>query len=226
MTTGPVDHSRREVLLAGAGLLLPVRLVQSVKLLTCAPQHHDDGMVLHDLSTFQQKDWFKPFGKPQRLHVTGAATAPPVLVLHELPGMTRHDVDFAYRLAEQGFRVYLPLLFGKEYDNAFAGHFWGECVFGPWPWDAKRSLNPWVAPLSTLCDQIHDDTRRQIGVIGMCLSGILPLSLLANPHVVAPVLCQPTLPFPLDGGRCSRRSTTPRIRRLVSGRRSTRRSTS
>jgi dienelactone hydrolase len=197
-----IDSGRREFLFAGAGLLLPIRLAQVLPLLRCGTDHRHDGTPLNDLSTFDERPkWFTAFGKPHTMYVGGSATAPPVLVLHELPGMTREDMDFAYRLSQRGFRVYLPLLFGKKGDNKFVAHFWGECVFGPWPWEDKHSLNKWVAPLLTVCDQIYSELKQPIGVVGMCLTGIIPLSLLANEHVVAPVLCQPTLPFPMDGGR-------------------------
>jgi hypothetical protein len=34
-----------------------------------------------------------------------------------------------------------------------------------------------------------------VGVIGMCLTGAFPLAMLREDVVIAPVLCQPTLPF-------------------------------
>jgi dienelactone hydrolase len=202
MSSASFKPDRREFLYAGAGVLLPLRLAQSLKLLRCGSDGHDSGTTLNDLKEFERRDnGFTAFGKKHRLYVKGEKTLPPVLVLHELPGLTKYDIDFAYRLSEQGFRVYLPLLFGDAYDDKFGKHFWNECVRGPWPWEDKHSFNRWVTPLSALCDRIHAETKRTIGVVGMCLTGIVPLSLLANPHVVAPVLGQPTLPFPFDDGR-------------------------
>jgi dienelactone hydrolase len=197
-----VDTQRREFLFAGAGLLLPVRLAQVLPLLRCGTHHRHDGMALNSLSAFDERRcWFTAFGRRRTMYVGGSPTDPPVLLLHELPGMTPEDMDLAYRLSQQGFRVYLPLLFGKKGDNKFGAHFWGECVSGPWPWEDKHSLNKWVPPLLAVCDQIYGEMKRPIGVIGMCLTGIIPLSLLVNEHVIAPVLCQPTLPFPMDDGR-------------------------
>ncbi len=40
---------------------------------------------------------------------------------------------------------------------------------------------------------IHDGPG--IGGIGMCLTGTLPLALLGNSNVMAPVVCQPGLPL-------------------------------
>jgi hypothetical protein len=39
--------------------------------------------------------------------------SPAVLVMHELPGLTENCLKFADRLVNQGFTVYLPLLFGQ-----------------------------------------------------------------------------------------------------------------
>jgi dienelactone hydrolase len=53
------------------------------------------------------------------VYVTG--DGPPVLVMHELSGMNATAVDFARRLAREGFRVYLPHLFGKPLQAAAPG---------------------------------------------------------------------------------------------------------
>jgi dienelactone hydrolase len=39
-----------------------------------------------------------------------------VVLIHELPGMTPACIEYATELA-QSFSVYMPLLFGKPYDN-------------------------------------------------------------------------------------------------------------
>jgi len=48
--------------------------------------------------------------------------------------------------------------------------------------------------LEPMCDEIAKHEGQSIGVVGMCLTGALPLALLPN-QVTASVLCQPTLPF-------------------------------
>ena len=53
---------------------------------------------------------------------------PPVLVVHELSGMNASAVDFARRLAGQGFRVYLPHLFGKPLQAAAFSNSWKLCI--------------------------------------------------------------------------------------------------
>ena len=141
------------------------------------------------------------FGKTCRVFWRG--DGPSVLVLHELPGMTLFDIDFALRLSNQGFRVYLPLLFGEPGDDKFVSRFWSECVFGRWPWEELEPKNPWVPPLIGLVDAIYAVAPGPIGVVGMCLTGLLPVSLMASPHVVAPVVCQPTMPLPIDDERAA-----------------------
>ena len=44
-------------------------------------------------------------------------------------------------------------------------------------------------------------TGGPIGVVGMCLTGMLPISLMASTRVVAPVVSQPTMPLPIDRTR-------------------------
>jgi len=69
--------------------------VQSLKFVGCGTGGHQ-GAELHDLSTFEcRTDWFKPFGRAHKIFIAGDTAAPPVILLHELPGMTRHDVDLA-----------------------------------------------------------------------------------------------------------------------------------
>ena len=57
---------------------------------------------------------------------------------------------------------------------------------------AYSPLNPWLVALAV---DISGGERRKLGAIGMCLTGIQPLAMLRARAVVAPVLCQPTLPI-------------------------------
>src|SRR5262249_31959981 len=63
---------------------------------------------------------------------------------------------------------------------------------------AFSALNPWLVALA---DDIAASQGRPIGAIGMCLTGIQPLAMLRSPAVVAPVLCQPTVPIGHDATR-------------------------
>jgi dienelactone hydrolase len=52
----------------------------------------------------------------------------PVLVMHELPGLTPAALRFGRRLAKRGFRVYLPLLFGEPAQDDWRGSYRSLCI--------------------------------------------------------------------------------------------------
>jgi hypothetical protein len=99
----PADQfDRRQLLFGVGGLLLPLRLTQLLKFAGCGSSHGRDGSTLHTLDEpeFRRRDHlFRPFGRDKPVYEAGSVDAPPVLVLHESPGMTSDDIDFAWRLA-------------------------------------------------------------------------------------------------------------------------------
>ena len=123
----------------------------------------------------------------------------PVLLLHELPGLTPACADFACRLAIQGFKVYVPLLFGDPLQDSHLETFLSSvglavgsdfCLFAE---DAHHPIIDW---LDGLCNEILIRERdKPLGVIGMCLTGNLPIALLKHDNVKAIVLSQPGLPL-------------------------------
>jgi dienelactone hydrolase len=131
----------------------------------------------------------------------GELSNPPILLLHEIPGLLPETVRFADQLVDRGYHVYMPLFFGK-----FGGRWGGVrqilVVCGGHDFNcfsAKES--PVVAKLKKLRDRIADDHKQQpIGIVGMCLTGGMPLSL-ANDRVAAVVLSQPAVPFPLTDAK-------------------------
>ena len=133
----------------------------------------------------------------------GSGTSkPPVVLLHELPGLSAKTLEYAETLSKD-FTVYIPMLFGELNQSApgkglFAFWFNGFFDFpfrGEWRSDLD-STTPIVVWLRAVVDKIsvrHGD--KSIGVIGNCLTGSLPLALLENKYVNAIVLAQPTLPL-------------------------------
>ena len=118
-----------------------------------------------------------------------------VVVLHELPGLTKDDLALGRALKNEGFRAYFPILFGEPEDDNLLVSFQRACG-GKDPFNCSdlSARSPILDKLAPLCEQVAGETKHPIGAIGMCLTGILPLALL--PHGVdAAVLCQPTLPF-------------------------------
>jgi dienelactone hydrolase len=123
--------------------------------------------------------------------------APPILLLHELPGLSPNTLYFAEVLSKD-FNVYVPLLFGSP--NQERDGFLGLLAyfFNP-EWSERSSLQgsmPITGWASAAVDRISIHHPGQpIGVIGMCLTGAMPLSLLDHQEIKAIVLAQPTLPI-------------------------------
>jgi dienelactone hydrolase len=124
----------------------------------------------------------------------GPAAGRGVVVLHELPGLTKDDLGLARALGQRGFNVFAPLLFGQPEDQSTLGGFRAACRSGLFECSRLSARHAIQDKLEPLCKEIASRTGNPIAAVGMCLTGILPLALV-NHGVAAPVLCQPTLPF-------------------------------
>jgi dienelactone hydrolase len=139
-----------------------------------------------------------------------AGGGPPVLILHELYGLTPQCVALARRLADPkrgGFSVYIPLLFGTAnhpdgglqnalYDANCVQHVRTSGDFAGL--DLKRS-SPIVAGLAELVQKMaRDHSGAPVGAIGQCLTGNFPLALMQFVPIGAAIMSQPALPFALD----------------------------
>jgi len=157
-----------------------------------------DGMV-HEVYWKRPKDSNKP--------------VPAILVIHELPGMTENCLNFADRLVDNGFAVYLPLLFGKAGESSTIPAVLTNslintgriCISKEFYALKEQQSSPITNWLRALCRHIHTQPEHQgfsgIGAIGMCLSGGFVLSLMIDPAVMAPVASQPSLPFGLTDSK-------------------------
>jgi dienelactone hydrolase len=131
---------------------------------------------------------------------------PGVVIMHEIPGITPQVRDFARRVSEEGFRVALPLLFGtpeKPLSLSYAGgQMLRACISREFSVLAANQASPITEWLRALCRAVHAEAGgRGVGAIGMCLTGNFALALMMEPSVLAPVLSQPSLPFPLGATR-------------------------
>jgi len=119
-----------------------------------------------------------------------------IVLLHELPGMTPPCVALAERLVAAGYRVFMPLLFGRPLKDTILRNTLRICVSREiWLFRTRRT-SPIVDWLRSLCRKVWDECGgRGVGVIGMCLTGNFAITLLAEESVLAPVVCQPTLPL-------------------------------
>ena len=136
-----------------------------------------------------------------QLYVLGTS-GPPILFLHELPGLVKEDLDAAGRLAAAGYRVIAPLFFGKP-GRSFSRrtttvNSLRVCGDDEFACGASRETSPHVAWLRELLGDLPTQFPggRGVTVLGMCLTGAFPIALL-HPPVVAAVVCQPTIPINL-----------------------------
>jgi dienelactone hydrolase len=135
-----------------------------------------------------------------------AGEGPGIVIMHEVPGIYPAVVEFAERLLDEGFSVAMPEMFGttgRELSNRYAlGQLARACVSREFHVLASRRSSPITIWLRALCRELHGECGGPgVGAIGMCLTGNFALSLMVDPWVMAPVLSQPSLPFPFGAER-------------------------
>jgi dienelactone hydrolase len=128
---------------------------------------------------------------------------PAVVVIHEIPGIIPEVSRFATRVADAGFSVFMPSLFGTPGEPATGSYATFQilraCVSREFRVLAARETSPITEWLRTLARWANAETgKRGVGVIGMCLTGNFALAMALDEDVMAPVLSQPSLPFPLS----------------------------
>ena len=127
---------------------------------------------------------------------------PPIVVMHEIPGLHPQVIDFGRRLISEGFSIYMPSLIGKPGKTATAGYsvqsMAKACVrrdFATW---ATGKNSPITVYLRALARLANEETGLPVGAVGMCLTGGFALAMAVEDCVQAPVLSQPSLPFPIS----------------------------
>jgi len=134
-----------------------------------------------------------------------AGRGPGVIVMHEIPGIYPAVIDFARRVADAGFSVYMPDLFGTPGRPLSTPYLLGAmaraCVSREFHVLAARQASPITDWLRALCRKAHGEQGGAgVGAIGMCLTGNFALALMVDESVMAPVLSQPSLPFGITPG--------------------------
>lgn len=135
-------------------------------------------------------------GMTHDVYATGDAASPPVLVMHELSGLTDATLGFAKRLRDAGFRVYLPHLFGTLLEEQGRDNYRRLCVsdeFSRLAAGVSAPVTTWLRSLAGRLSVEHGEAR--VGAIGMCLTGGFVIPLVLERSVVAPVSSQPAVPF-------------------------------
>lgn len=138
-------------------------------------------------------------GLKRKVYVAGSG--PGVIIVHEIPGITPEVARFARWVRDAGFTVYLPSLFGKPgkpnskgYTNASI--FRVLCIAREFKiLNSADDHSPVVDWLKQLAAVAHGECGgKGVGALGMCLTGNFALSMMVEPAVRAPVLCQPSVP--------------------------------
>lgn len=134
---------------------------------------------------------------------------PGVVVMPEIPGITPEVAAFATRVAEAGFFVSVPLLFGdvgRPANPLYVARVVARaCIRKEFHVLASHHSSPITDWLRAFCRQVHAERGGPgVGAIGMCLTGNFALALMVDEVMMAPVLSQPSLPFPL--GRTRKRA--------------------
>jgi dienelactone hydrolase len=141
----------------------------------------------------------------------GSSGAPPVLLLQELPGLAPGLLDLARRLADAGFQVFLPWLFGPVGRRAPLANLARLCIsreFGYLRSGRTAPLTLWLRALVSHISARNDGSA--VAAIGMCVTGGFAIPLLLHPKVKAAVAAQPAIPLSLSyiaagvGGRRAR----------------------
>jgi len=133
----------------------------------------------------------------------GVENPPAIVVMHEVPGIYPAVIDFAERLLKEGYCVYMPSLLGepgKDFSIPYVLSSIGKaCISREFQVLALKQASPITDALRALCRLAHKECGGVgVGAIGMCLTGNFALALMVDESVMAPVLSQPSLPFPVS----------------------------
>ena len=158
-----------------------------------------------DVAGFDSFCFIDGAGVRHQVYVAGKS-GPPVLLLHELPGLIEPDLRAARCIADMGYRVVTPLFFGAPGQSGGLGaiirytrRHCGREQFACGEANVTSPIVGWLAELGRAAQKTWGEGRG-VAVVGMCLTGAFPIAMLRDPLVVAGVLCQPTVPFRLIDG--------------------------
>ena len=133
-------------------------------------------------------------------------SGPGVVVVHEIPGITPLVADFGRRLVAAGFTVAMPSLAGDPGRAMSGGYvmttFTKVCIskeFSTW---ALNRTSPVITWLRALARDLHSTAGGPgVGAVGMCFSGGFALGMAVDAELLAPVLSQPSMPWPVGKAR-------------------------
>ena len=158
----------------------------------------DDPLDGFEESTFSHDDVSR--------RVFRAGSGPAVIVIHEVPGLHPEVIAFGRRVVDAGFSVYMPSLFGTPGKPFGIGYtvrsMAGACVAREFVTMATDRTSPIIGWLRQLAADAHAECGGPgVGAVGMCFTGGFALGMMVDETMLAPVLSQPSLPFPVGKGR-------------------------
>jgi dienelactone hydrolase len=173
----------------------------------------------------------EPFSHDGATHdVYRKGEGPAVIVITEMPGISPFVLGFADRVVALGCSVALPDLFGTAGRDSTAGSrlqnsmyalrsMVGACISREFTVLATGRTSRVIGWLRALAAQEHDRSGGPgVGVVGMCFTGGFALAMAVDRRVVAPVLSQPSLPFPISKSRKRTIDCSPAELDMVAGR--------
>ena len=133
-------------------------------------------------------------------------TGPGVIVIHEVPGLTPAVIGFGEELVEAGYTVVMPQLFGEPERPmnplSVAASLGRVCVSREFTKLATRQTSPVAGWLRSLARDLHAELGGPgVGALGMCFTGGFALAMMVDDAVAAPVVAQPSTPFPVTPAR-------------------------
>jgi len=152
------------------------------------------------LEDFERSE-FTSGGTTRTIYRTGSG--PAVIVISEIPGITPNVARFARMVAGVGCTAVMPSLFGEDGRDPSAGaalrSLATACVSREFTVLALGRTSPVTVWLRALARHEHERCGGPgVGAVGMCLTGGFALAMMVDDTVVAPVLSQPALPFPVN----------------------------
>ena len=148
-----------------------------------------------------ERSTFTAEGATRTVYRTGSG--PAVIVISEMPGITPNVAGFGRTVAAAGLTAVLPHLFGEDGKSPTTGYALSSvakaCVAKEFTVLATGQTSPIITWLRALARDEHQKCGGPgVGAVGMCFTGGFALGMMVDDAVVAPVLSQPSLPFPVS----------------------------